>query len=68
MITNTWPRDQYVGPSGGCYVGPGVGVYVGPSSEPYRSNIPPWPIFIEYLEKKGIGDIAKLIRSHLPLR
>jgi len=41
-------------------------MYTGPSDEPYRSNIPPWPVLIEYLEQNGMDDIADLIRSHLP--
>lgn len=56
----------YTGPGGGLYNGPGGGMYTGPCSAPYQSNIPPWPVFIEELEKNGMHDIAKLIRSHLP--
>jgi len=40
-------------------------MYTGPDAEPYMSNIPPWPIFIEYLEQLGMRDIAKLIRTYL---
>jgi hypothetical protein len=54
----------YTGPGGGLYSGPGGGMYTGPG-EPYRSNIPPWPVFIDYLEKHGMQDLAKLIRSYL---
>jgi len=57
---------MYTGPGGGLYTGPGGGMYTGPCDNPYRSNIPPWPVFIEYLERHGKQDIANLIRSHMP--
>jgi hypothetical protein len=41
-------------------------MYTGPCGEPYRSNIPPWPIFIEYLEEHGMKEFADLIRSCIP--
>ena len=77
----TWPRDQYSGPGGGAYTGPGGGLYTGPGGglytgpgggmytgpcdEPYRSNIPPWAVFIEYLAEHGMTDIADDLRRHL---
>jgi hypothetical protein len=54
----------YTGVGGGLYNGPGGGLYTGACSNPYRSNIPPWPVFIEELEKRGMRDIAKLLRSY----
>jgi hypothetical protein len=56
----------YTGPGGGLFSGPGAGMYTGPCDEPYRSNIPPWPVFIDYLENHGMQDLADLIRSHMP--
>jgi hypothetical protein len=53
----------YTGPGGGLYTGPGGGLYTGPCDNPYRSNIPPWHVFIEYLEKHDKKEIADLIRS-----
>ena len=51
------------GPGGGLSTGPGGGMSTGPT--PYRSNIPPWPVFIDELEKRGLHQEAELIRSRL---
>ena len=56
----------YAGPGGGLYSGAGGGIYTGLCDEPHRSNIPPWPVLIEYLEAHRMKDIADLIRSHMP--
>ena len=47
-----WPRNNYTGPGGGLYTGPGGGAYSGPG-ESYKSNIPPWPIFVKEVEERG---------------
>ncbi len=52
-------------PSGGLSIGPGGGMYTGPSSKPYRSNIPPWPVFVEELEMRGMQHFADFIKSFL---
>lgn len=52
------------GPGGGLSTGPGGGMSTGPNS--YRGNIPPWPIFIHELEKRGLHQYAAIIKSHLP--
>jgi hypothetical protein len=44
---------------------PAGGTYVGPD-EHYMSNIPPWEVFVEYLEQHNMHQYANLIRKHLP--
>lgn len=34
--------------------------------DPYTSNIPPWTVFIEELEKRGMYRYVALIKAHLP--
>src|ERR1700677_2886426 len=36
------------------------------SSNVYRSNIPPWPVFLRELESRGYTAEARMIRQHLP--
>lgn len=56
----------YTGPGGGLYTGPGGGLYSGPDGEDgYKSNIPPWRIFVVELEKRGYKAQANLIRRHI---
>jgi hypothetical protein len=50
---------------GGLPTSSGGDMFTGSCTNPYRSNIPPWPLFIEELEKRGITDYANLIRQHL---
>lgn len=56
-----WNRNQFTGPGGGLFTGPGGGASNGPI--PYKSNIPPWPVFVKELEKRGLNKEAKMIRS-----
>lgn len=41
-------------------------MYVGSCENPYTSNIPPWPVFIEELRKRGMGQYVKLILQAKP--
>ncbi len=52
----------YTGPGGGLYAGPGGGLYTGPTS--YMSNVPPWPVFVKELEKRGMHEYACIIRKY----
>jgi hypothetical protein len=58
-----WNRNQSTGAGGGLSTGPGGGMSTG--STPYMSNIPPWPVFIEELERRGMHQYAEIIRRHL---
>ena len=51
----TWPRNLSTRMGGGMSRGMGS----------YCSNIPPWPVFVEYLEDNGYLAEAKLIRDAL---
>ena len=62
-----------VGPGGGLSVGPGGGLSVAPNGglsvlsgeDTYRSVIPPWHIFVQELEKRGMQQFADMIRQHI---
>jgi len=36
------------------------------SSDIYKNNIPPWPVFLRVLESRGYESQARLIRQYLP--
>jgi hypothetical protein len=39
-------------------------MYNGPCSNPYHSNIPPWPVFIEYLANNGMLNFVRIIKAY----
>lgn len=52
---------------GGLSTLPGGGLYTGSCKNPYRSNIPPWPIFVKYLDEHGYKQYADIIRQHIKI-
>ncbi|MBW2596000.1 MAG: hypothetical protein JRC93_08500 [Deltaproteobacteria bacterium] len=65
VTTNKWIRNQLTGPGGGLFTGPGGGMFTGPDSDPYMSNIPPWPVFVKYLFELGHTLEAEMISKYL---
>ena len=63
---------MYTGPGGGLYTGPGGGLYSGPDGgmyggpSQYFANIPPWHVFVKYLEEHGKKAEADSIKSAMP--
>jgi hypothetical protein len=40
-------------------------MYSGATDDPYRSNIPPWEVFLEELRQRGLHEQVELIRQYL---
>jgi len=53
----TWPRNLSTSQYGGLSTS---------STNVYRSNIPPWPVFLLELESRGYTAQAQLIRKNIP--
>jgi hypothetical protein len=41
-------------------------MYAGAGGVPYRRYMPPWPVFIEELRKRGLDDFVALILAAKP--
>jgi hypothetical protein len=60
-----------IGPGGGMSIGPGGGMSIDPTgglsitsgNHTYRSNIPPWHIFVLELDARGMHQIANQVRA-----
>jgi hypothetical protein len=46
---------------GGLSISLGRGLYIGPCDNPYRGNVPPWPIYLAELRRRGMDDVADII-------
>ena len=53
------------GPVAGCRPGREAERQPGREENPYRSDVPPWAVFIEYLERHGRKASADQLRKHL---
>ena len=58
--------DLYTGIGGGLNSDVGGGMYTGDGGTPWCRNMPPWPVFIEELRKRGLNEYVDLILAHKP--
>ncbi len=51
------------GPGGGLSTGPGGGLSTASGPDSYHSNIPPRPVYLRELRRRGLGHVAEQLAA-----